>query len=313
MRLLLSVLFVLGALLLGWSVRDLISAPSADEIRRERAAMAAWPSVSGDLREIRLQQVKSTGRGQSYFEAAVSYRYLVDGVVHEGSRLGVQDFREDTAEALESRLSIFFSPANVVGRKVTDTNTPIWNEQTIALQLANQPVTVYYDPAKPDSSILDPQDRNPITTLDLLAPHLALIPIGSLLMIVSFLRWRQRSGVTVTRPQKVKQRSFEINDKDWFECGEIGDSLLQQQAYKEALAAYERAYAESPGEAGTFQSEIRFLLCQAECLIGLSRDSEAEKLIDKAISGVDSRQGAWADEIRDQAASLRQAIFAKKN
>jgi Protein of unknown function (DUF3592)/Tetratricopeptide repeat len=315
MRILLSALFIMGALLVGWSVHDLITSPSADDIRRERASIAAWPSVSGDLEEVRLQQVKSTGRNRTYFEAKVRYRYVVDGVVHEGVRLGVQDYREDTPEALESKLGVFFSPANVVRRETTDNGVPIWNEKTIALQFSNQPVSVYYDPAKPASSILDPVDHRPISPLDLIAPHLALIPIGSLLMIVSFLRWRQRPGVTdiQPRPKKGNTRSLEINDKDWFECGEIGDILLQQHAYQEALAAYERAYAESPGEAGTFQQEIKFLLGRAECLIGLSRDSEAAKVIDEAMSQTGRMQGAWAAGMRDQASLLRQVIFARKS
>src|SRR6185369_8901882 len=101
MQKLLPVIFIIGSIFVGLSAHDLITSPSADDIRRERTSIAVWPSVSGELQEVQLQQVKSTGRGRAtYFEAKVKYSYLVDGVEHKGVRLGIQDYQEDTPEAL---------------------------------------------------------------------------------------------------------------------------------------------------------------------------------------------------------------------
>jgi len=215
MRILVSGIFILGALVVGWSVRDLVTSPSADDIRRERAAITAWPSVSGDLQEVRLQKVK-IGRESAHFEASVRYHYLVEGVPHQGTRLGLRDYREDTPEALVSRLAFFLSPANV--SRLRETTDKTWGEAAAVLEPGNQQLTVYYDPANPASSILDPRAREAITSLSLIAPHVALILIGSLMMVVSFLNWRRSSRVAVPQLRPTQSGdaacpgTFTVND-----------------------------------------------------------------------------------------------------
>jgi hypothetical protein len=193
-RIFLSVFFICGVLLAGWSTRSLIKSPSADEVRRERATVAAWPSVSGTLHEIRLQESKTGIKGAPYYYATARYEYSVDGVEYEGNRIGpseyVEAYRDKHPPVLEMRLSPFFSPANLVKREVTDTGLPIWNEKIIILGLRDQPVTVYYDPAKPASSLLDPRDPEPVTTTSVLLPYLVMLPLGLFMMAVSVFVYR---------------------------------------------------------------------------------------------------------------------------
>src|SRR5262245_13674541 len=133
-----SGIFVLGALLVGWSVHDLITSPSAEDMNRERAAMAAWPSVAGDLLELRLQKVK-VGRESSHFEASGRYRYLVEDVPHVGTRLATRDYRQDTPEALVSRLAVFLSSANA--SRLREATDKVWDEADVVVELGDQPVT----------------------------------------------------------------------------------------------------------------------------------------------------------------------------
>jgi hypothetical protein len=231
MRIILAMFFICGFLLASWSTQSLITSPSADETRRERARVAGWPSVSGTLHEIRLRESKVGIKGAPYYYATARYEYSVDGIEYEGDRIGpseyVEAYRDKHPPALEMRLSRFFSPANLVKREVTDNGLPIWNEEIIILRFTDQPVTVYYDPAKPASSLLDPRDPESVTTTSTLLPYLIMLPLGLFMMAVSvFIYWLSIKGpessvshpsraVVPRGPQFQKVFPHGFSDMDW--------------------------------------------------------------------------------------------------
>lgn len=248
MRKFLTVFFIIGFLLAFWSIKTLIISPSANEINRTQADIAGWPSVLGQLLEIRLQQQKAGSKGAIWYYGRVLYEYRVDGIDYQGDRIGqseyIDAYRDTDPKVLESKLSRFFSPANVIKRETTETGLPIWNEETINLSLDNQTVTVYYDPAKPASSMLDPHDYQPVTTLGVCAPYLGFLILGVFMMAVSVCvyRWNMMplkelpspsGGATITKRSGLKKTHCEITDRKWPVRQRTVDLPLQQGAYEE--------------------------------------------------------------------------------
>jgi hypothetical protein len=161
----------------------------------------------------------------------------VDGIEYEGDRIGpseyIEAYRDKHPPMLETRLSRFYSPDNLVKREEADTGLPIWNEAIIVLRLRDQPATVYYDPAKPASSLLDPHDPEPVTTTSVLLPYLIMLPLGLFMMAVSVFVYRlsakgpegsvsHPSGVVVPPgPQLQKVAPHAHADSDWRERGDV--------------------------------------------------------------------------------------------
>jgi hypothetical protein len=266
MRKFLTVFFIIGFLLALWSIKTLIFSPSANEINREQAAIAGWPSVSGQLLEIRLQQQKAGSKGAIWYYGRVRYAYRVDGIDYQGDRIGqsgnIDAYRDTDPKVLESKLSRFFSPVNVIKRETTETGLPVWNEETINLSLNDQAVNVYYDPVKPASSMLDPHDYQPVTTLGVCAPYLGLLVLGFFMMAVSVCVYRWNTmpseeppshpgGSTITRRpglrKAVNATHCENMDTKWPERQRTVDPSLQHGSYEEASKRETTAKPESSG------------------------------------------------------------------
>jgi hypothetical protein len=174
-----------------WS---LLTSPSADKLRHERTAVAGWPSVTGVLYEVRLEESKVGTKGVPYYYARARYGYDVDGVEYEGSQIGTSKFmdayRDHHPEVLESKLHRFFTAANVVQREATDNGLPVWNEKTIILRLNDQPVPVFYNPANPASSLLDPVDPDAVSTWRIVRPFFFMFLLGLFMMAAAaFVYW----------------------------------------------------------------------------------------------------------------------------
>ena len=168
--------------------------------------MAAWPSVQGRLLEIRLQQRKTGTKGVPPYYATARYEYRVADVDYQGERFGPHEllnaYRDTDPDRLETKLSRFFTPRNVIARERTDTGLPVWNEKIVILRLQDQPITVYYDPAQPASSLLDPRDPDPATTLGILSPFLGFLSLGLFMTAVStFLFWLRRASRPKVAPR----------------------------------------------------------------------------------------------------------------
>lgn len=117
----LIIAFIVGAVFLAWRAWEI------------KQASPQWPSVEGEMLEARARARNETGdqTGTPTHEwfTEVRYRYTVDGVTYTGDRLrafGLTHF--DEQQAL----------------------------QEIAPFPAGHKVKVYYDPAKPSSSVLIP-------------------------------------------------------------------------------------------------------------------------------------------------------------
>jgi hypothetical protein len=197
MRIFLAVFFMLGLLIVTVSTCSFLKSSSVNNQRLERAAMAAWPSVTGILDEVRFQKEHHRVRGVTWYYVEVRYHYIVDGSLYRGMRLGIDQIRDTSKDTLKSLMSSrFVSQENIIAE---EEGTKGYEDPGIDLdhgeprtvwRLRDQKVPVYYNPEKPESSLLDRHDYNPPTLLKEMTPFMALIPIGMLIMAVSALKRR---------------------------------------------------------------------------------------------------------------------------
>ena len=192
MRALLALLFLIGLLLIGFPLWMILNSPSTGELQQERAYQATWPSVTGQLDEVHIQQELHTSRGALWFTVEVKYRYTIEGQEYTGTRLGIQPYRDTSPAALEIRMRRFLDPSRIVQRQ--DTNEgPMFRSRRISLFLADQPIPVYFDPRNPAASILDNHDYDPPRWWQPWVPALAFQLIGLLILVVAVWRWPKRS------------------------------------------------------------------------------------------------------------------------
>lgn len=323
MRIFLKLFFTLGLLLVSWPTLLFITGPSLDEMKKERAAIAAWPSVTGVLDEVRFQKEWRLPKGATWYTAEVSYRYAVDGRAYQGTGLGIQAYQSRDWKKLEARMGRLVAPENIAQREegtkgYTEPGTAQGEPRTI-WHIRNQPVTVYYDPKKPDASLLDTQDHDPPTLLKQVTPLLVSFLFGLLIMTVTVLKWKENEGPVADAGfrQRSKgmpgalstvRKSKPAQDMDWLEAMQEGDRLLQGRHYQDALSLFEHAYHLSPGEAGTTHSEIRMKLGSAECLIALGRPNEARRALEDAHRWAKDLPGA--DELIERGKKLQQQADA---
>lgn len=312
----LGVVLAIGVVMIALSINDLTRAPSPSDISRELERIARWPVVEGRLDEVHLQEGPRS-KGSSMFSAEVSYRYEVGGTEYEGRRVAIDAYQDRSPDVLESRLRRLAPPFKVASRDDV-VSGPIFSTRRISIRLADQPVAVHYDPEHPESSILDTLHHYERGGLGRWAHHLALIPMGTLLIVLSVLAWRQ-GPPTRGRPRMSDPRAggrlqwipiaFEpdaprppAGGDDWFGLLQEGRWLLGQGQHAAALAAFERAYSLAPGEAGTGGNEIQMLLGQVECLIALDRRPEARRQLDRTRQELEDRDSFR--ELRDEAERL---------
>ena len=151
-RTFLGCLFFFGLLVAALPILSFMTSPSIMDIRRERAAMATWPSVPGLLDEVRFQREWNRLRGRTWFYVEVSYRYTVNGQEYAGSGLGIQRMRDTSKEELANRMNRFVAVKNIMSREegVKGYREPGSDqaEPRTVWRLRDQPATVYYDPQK---------------------------------------------------------------------------------------------------------------------------------------------------------------------
>jgi hypothetical protein len=313
---LLGLVLAIGLSMIALSLNDLARAPAASDINRELERIARWPVVEGWLDEVHLQEGPRS-KGSSMFSAEVRYRYDVGGTQYEGRRVAIDEYRDRSAEVLESRLRRLAPPFREASRDDVVSGGPILATRRISIRVADQPVAVHYDPDHPESSLLDAFYHFDHGGLVRWAPHLVLIPMGTVLIVVSVLAWRQ-GPPTRRRPRATDSRArgewvpiaFEpdaprppAGGHDWFDLLQEGRWLLGQGQHAAALAAFERAYSLAPGEAGTGGNEIQMLLGQVECLLALDRRPEARRQLDRVMQELEDRD--HYRELRDEAERLR--------
>ena len=272
----LSSLFLVGAFLFLITAKEIISAPSMEDIRRDRAEIATWPAVQGTLDQAVIRS-EHYGRGITWHYLEVSYRFEVDGKEYSGNRLGIEEFREASLDVVERKAFSLFSRVNISDQTKVDKRTIYF--------LSNQPVTVHYDPQNPQHSLLDNFDYHPPTEWDWLN-RFSLLFASLPLLILPLIIWRiNRSPVTVSQ---VKKKMVTVCDEksDWYNWLQRGDDLLAEQRFQEAVPAYERAREMNPSEAGTWQPGTIGEISLGECLVMLGRYDEATKTLQSVESSI---------------------------
>jgi len=99
-------------------------------IRDQAAASVTWPTTDGRITASRVERVKKAGDGQATYTADISYDYALDGRTFAGERVWFgDDYSASDASAFRAAVSRY----------------PV-----------GQAVKVYYDPAEPAESVLEP-------------------------------------------------------------------------------------------------------------------------------------------------------------
>jgi tetratricopeptide (TPR) repeat protein len=317
MRTFLAVFFILGLLIVTVPTCSFLKSPSVNKQRLERAALAAWPSVIGTLDEVRFQKEHHRTRGVTWYYVEVRYHYIVDGSLYKGLCFGIDQIRDTSKDTLKSRISSrFVSRENIITEEegVKGYEEPgidlDHGEPRTVWRLRDQTVPVYYDPKKPESSLLDTHDYNPPSLLKELAPLMALIPIGMLIMAVSAWKWQDLNrgrAELAAGSKKIVAPDLEkcFKGGHWYNCHKIAETLLKGRRFSDALAAFDRSLSLNPWEAGTVYSGIESLLGKAECLIELGRREEAQRCLDQVI--LSSRGMSSAAELRTRAEELKRS------
>lgn len=194
MRFLRACLSVAGALLILLPALSFLREPSMAAQRRERAAIAKWPGVTGTLDEVRLQRTWRAGRGRRWYCAEVRYRYTLDGRDFLGERIGLQPVKATSEQELAERVQRLVAETNLVAREAgfkgaAESGSDQGEPRTV-WRLQNQPVVVYYDPGRPEISLLDRNDYAPPSLLTEAAPLVACTLLGLTILTVSVLARR---------------------------------------------------------------------------------------------------------------------------
>jgi hypothetical protein len=190
-----ALLFLGGLLLVALPLVAFFRSPSVAEQRRERAAMAGWPSVEGRLAEVRFQKAWHLSRGRTWYALEPVYRYAVDGREHEGDRWGARPVRATSEEELQAIVRALVGPAGPasVRREPKPYAEPgaDQGEARTVWSFTNQAVRVRYDPGHHASSVLDPRDDDPPSLGKELAASLGCTILGAVLVAASAL-YRRR-------------------------------------------------------------------------------------------------------------------------
>lgn len=317
MRLFLSFFFIFGFLIAAVPSYYFMKSPSIEEVRQERAAMAAWPSVTGTLDEVRFQRQHRYGRGVTWHYIDVRYRYAVDGRTYEGSRFGIQLLRDTSREELRALMyRRFVASKNIVKEEEGPKGyeepgyDPDHGEPRTVWHLRNQQVTVYYDPTKPESSLLDTHDYDPPAIIKDLVSLSAFLALGLVIMTVSVWKWRDLKSGRTDATIRIKKLSPPANkncyeSSHWMDCLEMAEYLMQERKFSEALTAFDRSLSLNPWEAGTVSPGLKTLLGKAECLIELGRFEEAHRCLDEVLSSGRGLQSA--DILKARANELKRS------
>lgn len=122
-----SLMVIAGMIVAG--VTAIVGSAWAWSLRVKLAeAAAGWPSIDGEVRSVEVIHIPDSDG--DLFEPRVLYRYRAMGAIREGKRL-----RMGATTQFSERLAA---------------------ELAIQPYRAGDRVTVYYDPAKPDRSVLEP-------------------------------------------------------------------------------------------------------------------------------------------------------------
>lgn len=292
-RAVLSLLILLGIACLYIVVHDFVSEPSLEELQAQRESMKEWPTVEGVLEEITLKKDLPHSKGAYWYRAKVKYRYSVEREDFVGDDLGIQDYQSSSAEELEERMRRFFSQSNIFDRKVSE-DTTLFSTREIRLSFINQPVKVFYDPDNHASSILDPVDRDPLTTWDVYSFRLAFLLLGVVLIVIPTFRWTEVYKKTKVSLSKFPEPSAESKTpSNWYEWLESARLLLSQDRYREALHALDKSIEDNPCEAGTWPYETQAQLMKCECFIALGSRAEAMTRFQQAQSELRGHDIPW--------------------
>ncbi|MBI3557400.1 MAG: DUF3592 domain-containing protein [Deltaproteobacteria bacterium] len=131
------------------SFREFLVEPTPDQIRMQRAEMLAWPVAQGRLENLRIKNARS-GKRSNRFLVWGEYRYKVAEREFKGDRLSIdgQAYDSDYYDYFEKKIAALAPSLRIRRPKF---------EETISY-LVNEPVSIHYDPKKPESSILNNKD-----------------------------------------------------------------------------------------------------------------------------------------------------------
>lgn len=220
-------LLFFGIFLVAIPIHDYCTTPSTKEIRQERAYIASWPAVAGQLDVVHLVEDRSAPpRKTTWYHAEVEYRYQVDGKEYKGERLtlrtyGLSPYRKPYFSELQKNMSRFISGTSYVKKESVDPGLTA-NLRT-SYYLSNRPIAVHYDPQRPEFSILDTFDYDPPSLTKSLLFSMAFVIPGGLFIVMSFFLWRHIAARRVTdgfAPVDVKRhlygrnRCFHGRDRD---------------------------------------------------------------------------------------------------
>lgn len=220
------ILLFFGLFLVAIPIHEYCTTPSLQETRQERAYIASWPAVTGQLDVVHLVEDRSTTRGTTWYHAEVEYRYQVDGKEYRGERLTYRiydrsPYHQPYWSELQKNMSRFVCGASYVKKESVDPGLAA-NKRT-SYYLADRPVVIHYDPQRPESSILDTVDYNPPSLMKLSLFSMAFVIPGGLFIVMSFFLWRHAAKKTgtdrfpagdVTRPPAGRDRHAHSRERD---------------------------------------------------------------------------------------------------
>lgn len=236
-----SLLFSFGLLLVAIPVQDYCSTPSLQETRQERAYIASWPNVTGQLDVVHLVEVNSTIRATTWYQAEVEYRYRVGGKEYRGERLTYNTYDRSPYHQrhwseLHKNMNRFISGARYVKKESVDPGLAA-NSRT-SYYLSNHQVVVHYDPQRPESSILDTFDYDPPSLINLLLFSMAFSIPGILFIVMSFFLWRQAVAKRGTEGFPSRNATWHPADSNRRSRGRDGHTSPQQlteRSHKESV------------------------------------------------------------------------------